>query len=549
MKNGFRQSMAWLHTWTGLLVGWLLLLIFMAGTASYYREEISRWMRPELPRSTVTTEVAAARAIAFLQHKAPQAESWNVTLPDPRNPAMRMFWRNPESMVKPPAEGEKRRRRGGGRFGDATVDPGTGEEVAARETRGGDFFYRLHFDLHYIPVLWARYLVGFCAMFMLVAIITGVITHKKIFKDFFTFRKDKGLRSWLDFHNVSAVMALPYHAMITYTGIVTLMFMYLPWGVNVAYPKDEDAFFSEAFARLADIDTPTEGAATALPIQQLLDAARAEWKGAQVSGFTLYHPGGANAVIDVYQRDGKRLSVDTPSLRYDAVRGTLIEASPLSGGATQTRGVMYGLHLARFADWGLRALFFVSGLIGCLMVASGVVLWAVKERPKHAKSGKIGFGLRLVDALNIGAVAGLPIAFAAYFWGNRLLPVQLAERSDAEANVFFYAWGAALLAAFIWPRRLMWAWQLYLGAALFALIPVLNAFTTQAHLGVTLRNGDWVLAGFDLMMLAFGAMLAYCGLRMQRWQPALSAAEKKKRQAAAAAAAKAQESAGAEVSA
>ncbi|WP_258224210.1 PepSY domain-containing protein, partial [Stenotrophomonas sp. HMWF003] len=84
MKNGFRQSMAWLHTWTGLLVGWLLLLIFMAGTASYYREEISRWMRPELPRSTVSNEVAAERAIAFLQHKAPQAESWNVTLPDPR---------------------------------------------------------------------------------------------------------------------------------------------------------------------------------------------------------------------------------------------------------------------------------------------------------------------------------------------------------------------------------------------------------------------------------------------------------------------------------
>jgi len=549
MKNGFRQSMAWLHTWTGLLVGWLLLLIFMAGTASYYREEISRWMRPELPRSTVSNEVAAERAIAFLQHKAPQAESWNVTLPDPRNPAMRMFWRNPESMVKPPAEGEKRRRRGGGRFGDATVDPGTGEEVAARETRGGDFFYRLHFDLHYIPVYWARYLVGFCAMFMLVAIITGVITHKKIFKDFFTFRKDKGLRSWLDFHNVSAVMALPYHAMITYTGIVTLMFMYLPWGVNVAYPKDEDAFFSEAFARLADIETPSEGTATALPIQQLLDSARAEWKGAQVSGFTLYHPGAANAVIDVYQRDGKRLSVDTPSLRYDAVSGALIEASPLSGGATQTRGVMYGLHLARFADWGLRALFFLSGLIGCLMVASGVVLWAVKERPKHAKSGKIGFGLRLVDALNIGAVAGLPIAFAAYFWGNRLLPVQMAERSDAEVNVFFYAWGAALLAAFLWPKRLMWAWQLYVGAAMFLLIPVINALTTHAHLGVTLRNGDWVLAGFDLMMLAFGAVLAYCALRMQRWQPALSAAEKKKRQVAAAAAAKAQESAHAEANA
>ncbi len=536
MKNGFRQSMAWLHTWTGLLVGWLLLLIFMAGTASYYREEISRWMRPELPASTVGTDVAAERAVHFLQEHAGNAETWFVTLPDPRNPAMRLFWRNPESMVKPPAEGEKRRRRGGGRFGDATVDPNTGETLQARETRGGDFFYRLHFDLHYIPVLWARYLVGFCAMFMLVAIITGVITHKKIFKDFFTFRPDKGLRSWLDFHNVSAVMALPYHAMITYTGIVTLMVMYLPWGIKVAYPQDEAAFFSEAFGGLPEVSAPAQGRAVALPVRQLLDSARLHWKGADVAGFSVTSPGAANAVIDIRQRDGRRLSNDTPALRYDMVSGRLVQESPSAGGATATRGVMYGLHLARFADWGLRALFFLSGLAGCLMVASGVVLWAVKERPKHAKSGRTGFGLRLVDALNIGAVAGLPIAFAAYFLGNRLLPLDMAARADAEVSVFFQAWGAALLAAFVWPKRMMWAWQLYLGAALFALLPVVNALTTHVHLGVTLRSGDWVLAGFDLTMLAFGAMLAMCGWRMQRWTPPLSAADRKKRQAATTAA-------------
>ncbi|AWH46145.1 PepSY-associated TM helix domain-containing protein [Stenotrophomonas sp. ZAC14A_NAIMI4_1] len=532
MKNGFRQSMAWLHTWTGLLVGWLLLLIFMAGTASYYREEISRWMRPELPSAKVSTDVAAQRAIDFLQDKAGNAEMWYVTLPQPRNPAMSTFWRVPADQADP----SKGRR---GAFGDATLDPNTGGELKARDTRGGDFFYRLHFDLHYIPVYWARYLVGFCAMFMLVAIITGVITHKKIFKDFFTFRKDKGLRSWLDFHNVSAVMALPYHAMITYTGIVTLMIMYLPWGVKVAYPQDEDKFFAEAFGGMPEVSAPAEGRAAPLPIAQLLDSARAHWKGVEVAGFTVTNPGAANAVIDIRQRDGKRLSTDTPALRYDMASGALLEESPPSGGATATRGVMYGLHLARFADWGLRALFFLSGLTGCLMVASGVVLWAVKERPKHAKSGRIGFGLRLVDALNIGAVAGLPIAFAAYFWGNRLLPLEMAERSNAEANVFFYAWGAALLAAFLWPKRMMWAWQLYLGAAAFALVPVVNALTTHAHLGVTLVNGDWVLAGFDLSMLAFGAMLAMCGWRMQRWTPPLSAAEKKKRAAAAAAAAKA----------
>ena len=47
-------------------------------------------------------------------------------------------------------------------------------------------------------------------------------------------------------------MALPYHAMITYTGIVTLMIMYLPWGVKVAYPRtrtNSSARLSAAFRK------------------------------------------------------------------------------------------------------------------------------------------------------------------------------------------------------------------------------------------------------------------------------------------------------------
>ncbi len=281
MKNGFRQSMAWLHTWTGLLVGWLLLLIFMAGTASYYREEISRWMRPELPSSNVSIDVAAQRAVAPAGQCEPRRELV-------RHPAAAAQPGHADVLAAATGTGRPQPWRRGG-FGDATLDPNSGQALKARETRGGDFFYRLHFDLHYIPVYWARYLVGFCAMFMLVAIITGVITHKKIFKDFFTFRKDKGLRSWLDFHNVSAVMALPYHAMITYTGIVTLMIMYLP-GSEGRLPQDEDKFISEAFG-LPEVTSPAEGRATPLPIAQLLDSARAHWHGVEVAGFTVSNGG------------------------------------------------------------------------------------------------------------------------------------------------------------------------------------------------------------------------------------------------------------------
>lgn len=406
MKQGFRQSMAWLHTWTGLLVGWVLLLIFMGGTASYYRDELSRWMRPELPATTVSSAVAMRSAERYLQTHAPDAQSWNITLPDARTPVVTMYWQNP---APPPGKTLSRREL----YGNAIIDPATGNPISARDTLGGDFFYRLHFDLHYLPVVWARYIVGFCAMFMLVAIISGVITHKKIFKDFFTFRPGKGLRSWLDFHNVSAVTALPYHAMITYTGIVTLMFMYLPWGIKAQYPDNEMRFYEESACRVADTRTAAGTPARMRPLEEFVARARSDWRGGDVGTVAVSLPNDAHAAVGVTQR-ADNLSNDAPSILYDAVSGQRLQYSGAPGGASQTRGVMVGLHIAHFAGGWMRALFFGSGLLGCLMVASGVVMWAVKERPKHAKAGRIGFGLRLVDALNIGTVAGLPIAFAAF---------------------------------------------------------------------------------------------------------------------------------------
>lgn len=47
--RGIRQTMSDLHTWAGLLVGWLLYAMFLTGTVSYFKDELSQWMRPEMP--------------------------------------------------------------------------------------------------------------------------------------------------------------------------------------------------------------------------------------------------------------------------------------------------------------------------------------------------------------------------------------------------------------------------------------------------------------------------------------------------------------------
>ncbi|MCC2961232.1 PepSY domain-containing protein [Massilia sp. IC2-278] len=521
MREGLRQSMAWLHTWSGLLVCWVLLLIFMGGTSAYYRDEITLWMKPELHASAAATATLppaaiAAHTVAALQERAPKANAWYIGLPNERNPVVQASWTLPPKKGMSMAE-----RRAAFRKQNLTLDPATGREVAqARDTRGGEFLYRMHFDLYYMSAIRGRWIVGICAMFMLVAIISGVITHKRIFKDFFTFRPKKGQRSWLDAHNATAVLALPFHLMITYTGIVTLMFMYMEAPTKAIYKGDQQTMFAEVFPDNERVK-PARVAAPLADLGPMLAQAQAAW-GQPVSRIVVSQPNDANATVQLVRPAGRQLSNVEPSMTFNGVTGALISSTGEPSGVSSMRRAFYGLHLAHFADTLLRALFFLCGLAGCAMVATGALLWGVKERQKYAKvvakGGRVGFGVRLVDALNIGAIAGLPIAFGVYFWSNRLLPLAIENRAATEANCFFIAWGAAMLLAQIKPSRAMWRFQLIVGALLLCGVPLLNAFTTNTHLGATLFGpaGLRPVAAFDLVVCALGALLAYAAWWLKR---------------------------------
>lgn len=491
MKTGFRQSMAWLHTWSGLLVGWVLFAVFLTGTAAYLRPEISLWMRPELDLAR-SSPAAAPMLMARMAQLAPHSTQWIITLPTARDPVARVVWREPQA-------GNRRGIR------DALLDPETGRELTVRATRGGEFFYRFHFDLHYMSPILARWIVSACAMFMLVAIISGIITHRRIFADFFTFRPGKAQRSWLDGHAVAAVLALPYHLVITYSGLVTLMLMTMPWGTDLAYGGNRAALNAEIFGTTPPA-RPAGQPAPLVDIGPLLEEAGRHWQGGSAGRITVHNPGDAKATIQLLRHDMERISFTPQTLLFDGTTGALLSASgAATPPAAETRGVIYGLHVGRFADPLLRALFLLSGLAGTVMVATGCVLWAVRSRQQAARRGKVGFGVHLVEHLNVAAIAGLPVAMGSFFWANRLLPVAMADRAAWEIHLFFLAWGLCLLHPLLRRGRQAWTDQFTLAAVLFLLLPVLNLLTTQRHLGITVAAGDWVRAGFDLGLLAIGA--------------------------------------------
>jgi hypothetical protein len=94
-----------------------------------------------------------ALAQRYLQSNAGHANSWFIRLPSEREPALSVSWRDPNA---------------GGRRGMVRkdLDAVSGQEVVGRDSRGGEFFYRFHFELQ-MPYPWGRWLATFCAFIML----------------------------------------------------------------------------------------------------------------------------------------------------------------------------------------------------------------------------------------------------------------------------------------------------------------------------------------------------------------------------------------------
>lgn len=493
-EKGLRQSMAWIHTWLGLLAGWILFAMFLTGTASYFRPEITRWMQPELRLAPVAPRQAAETAVAHMQATSPDDQQWFIYLPDDRTPETRIF-----AMPRLDPEAKAPRKRSA----EINLDPATGAPLSARETRGGEHFYRFHFQLQ-LPHPWGRWLAGLCAIFMLAAIISGVITHKRIFVDFFTLRWNKGQRSWLDAHNVSAVLALPFHAMITYTGLITLFVMYMPWPIAANYPKPA-AFYTDAYG--TEPDGKALGKPVPLrPIGPMVDAASREWQGGRPRTIIIRNPNDAAATVAILRSGADRLNARGESIIFSGATGAKLSQSPPPGPALTTAGVMLGLHLGNFAGPVLRWTYFLLGLTGTAMVGTGLLLWTAKRRKPGAKPF---FGFRLVERLNIATIACLPAGMAAFLIANRLIPAGLEGRADLEVKAMFWTWFGMAALTLLRPVRRAWVEALALSAAAFAALPLVNMATTDRGLFASIASGDWLFLSFDGAMLVLAALLGF----------------------------------------
>lgn len=507
-QRGFRKSMSWLHTWTGLLLGWLLFAVFVTGTLAFFRQEITVWMQPEVHVARDDGH-GLGRALIYLDDHAADAKRWTIALPGPRSALIDLSWGS-----------------GGRPKGDqhALMDPATGNIIEPRQTAGGKFLTDFHYQLYGVDHGLGEWIVGVAAMFMFVALVTGVIVHRNIFKDFFTFRPGKGKRSWLDAHNLTGVVALPFYLVITFSGLLLLGSDLLPAVDFVAYRGSAQGMHADLHrGKPVTPQHATRGEATTMTdLAALVAVAERQWPNNGVGSIIITNPGATKAVIELRESAGERLANRgmPERLLFDGVSGR-----PLAIPAQQPSPVptlfnsLQALHIGYFALPLVRWLLFACGLLGCFVIASGLVIWPLTRQKESERLGRQPLGHRLVEILNVAAIAGLLLAVAAFFWSNRLLPSAMPGRSAAEIRVFFIVWTIAVAHAALQKHRAAWVAQLGLAGLLASLLPLLNAATGGIALPHSVAAGQLQVAAFDLCALLLGGLLMYTATQVSAYVP------------------------------
>ena len=294
MERTFGKSMAWLHTWAGVVLGSLLFAIFWMGTLSVFDREIDRWMMPDTRLAPATEKISLDRIAATIAPAIPAgASQWRIDLPTERVPILRFSFR------------DKR----GGDTPVRQIDPARNAFIPDQGTKGGTgFIFPFHVGLHLKWNDLGKWLVGLAAMAMLVLLVSGVIIHKKIFSQFFTFRPHKRLqRSSLDLHNLTGVIGLPFHFVITLSGLIIFITIYFPqahWGVYGDGKDGKAAYTAEAYGKFTRPKANAQGELASL--DAMAERAEREWAGGRPYFVRVWHPGDANSYVELrrsYARD------------------------------------------------------------------------------------------------------------------------------------------------------------------------------------------------------------------------------------------------------
>ncbi|ODA67547.1 hypothetical protein A7A08_01581 [Methyloligella halotolerans] len=367
LSPDFVRAMLAGHSALGLAFAALIYIVCLSGTLAVFVMEFQRWEQPDAPLvlevpSEGALQKAAASAFATAKEKAEHPDLF-IAWDGSRTPHFTIRVHDHESD-----------------FEREWLADGSGTLVEEINAPWSEFLARLHINLH-IPQSYGLFIVGLTGVALLSSLISGVLSHPRIFRDAFAFRFGGSLRLQdADLHNRLGVWGLPFHVAVSLTGaLLGLAVLIIGVLAMAAYEGDSEKAFAEILGPRAGENME----AAPLPdLAALMARVREDHPDAVFASADIEHAGTAGQMT--------HLSMGTPGHLAAANRyyfdgsGKLIGDGGLETGSIgqQILGALQAVHFGWFAGMPVKIVYGILGLALTIVTHTGVTIWLHRKREK-----------------------------------------------------------------------------------------------------------------------------------------------------------------------
>jgi len=513
-------------------------VIFFAGSFSFFRDEISAWQKSS---SYEANREVVKRDYNFLLDSL--SGSYNLKGRDfsfylKRNSFgtyVDMSTSNDTTVSKKPEVKKEGRRRGRGREKNEDSAYFT-YDFAKRQTSDytqsydmGEFLYRLHFlaQLNQVPINIGTpfgYLVaGLVSFLFLFALITGLFLHwDKIKSNFFTFRPwNKWKTVWTDIHTALGVIGFPFQFMFAVTGVVLIVnFILLTPYSKILYKGDEAKIYQD----LAYNDASTF-AYTYKPLNKDFDLTRFvtdvenRWSGAEVSRVLVKNYQDENMHVIVEAKPSpKENFAGSGKLVYRVKDGKIVSeksANTESSYIDHIKALVYHLHFGDFGGKPIRVIYFVLGVMGCVVIISGILIWLLARDKNNVPAYKRKFNFWTANIFMAVCLSMLPVTAFTFI----MLKVLDNPMQSDIYHWYFYSW--LVLSLYFIARRsiaLTNKQSVFLSIVLCMLVPIANGIFGGNWIWVSFQADAFDILTIDILFILLSLTSLFVYLKIRKKQ-------------------------------
>jgi uncharacterized iron-regulated membrane protein len=509
------------HTISGIIISALLFVIFFAGSYTLFKDEISAWQSNTSFNAHQEQKLNYNKLLDSLDQKY-NLKGRDVSFYLQKNTFdtyVEVTGSKDSTLVpkkKPETEkkGRKRGRRGDGDGAYFKYNFYKGDSKTYEQSYDlGEFLYRLHFlaQLNQVPIRIGTpfgYLVaGLVSFFFLFALITGLLLHwDKIVSNFFVFRPWSKLKTvWTDSHTALGLIGFPFQFIYAVTGMVLIVntILLMPF-TFMFYQGKSDQMYSDLEYADARVYTYTyQELPGKIDIQYYINRTEKLWDGSAITRVMIKNYGDASmALIVEGAADPQRSFSGTGKIIYEIKTDKVAyHRSPLNESTyiSKVKSLIYHLHFGDFSGYGLRIIYFVLGIMGCVVIISGILIWLVARDKKNVPEHKRKFNLWLANIFLAICLSMFPVTALTF------VAIKLNSAADMAYiyRVYFYSW--LLLSVYYIIRKNIHRTNretLLLGSIFSLTIPLVNGICTGNWIWKTYASGATDILFIDVFSLS-----------------------------------------------